>query len=132
MPFRERGIYVILLLGTIGLGLLSRSGTVPASSFFGQYSGDTLWAMAAYWLVGTLMPRHPTWLRLLLTFIFCFSIEISQLYHTDWIDQLRSYRLGGLILGFHFLWSDLVCYFVGSLLAALIDNQWLYKTHAPS
>ena len=44
---------------------------------------------------------------------FSYGIEISQLYHAPWIDALRAYSLGGLILGFGFLWSDLVCYSVG-------------------
>ena len=45
--------------------------------------------------------------------LFSYGIEISQLYHAPWIDTLRANRLGGLILGFEFLWSDLVCYTMG-------------------
>ena len=37
----------------------------------------------------------------------------SVLYHTPWIDSIRQTTLGGLILGFGFLWSDLACYAVG-------------------
>ena len=45
--------------------------------------------------------------------LFSFAIELSQFYHSSWIDSLRSYPPGGLILGFGFLWSDLVCYTIG-------------------
>jgi hypothetical protein len=41
---------------------------------------------------------------------FSVCIEVSQLYHTPWLDAIRNMPLGGLILGFTFVWSDLVCY----------------------
>jgi hypothetical protein len=40
---------------------------------------------------------------------FAWAIELSQLYHAPGIEALRHTRLGGLVLGFGFLWSDLVC-----------------------
>ena len=46
---------------------------------------------------------------------FSFVMELSQLYHSPWIDSLRQTRLGGLILGSDFLWIDLVRYSVGVL-----------------
>ena len=49
-------------------------------------------------------------------------IEISQLYHAPWIDSIRATTLGGLILGFGFLWSDLICYTVGIVIGAIIDK----------
>ena len=53
--------------------------------------------------------------------ILSYSIEISQLYHAAWIDAIRNTTLGGLILGFGFLWSDLVCYTIGIIVGAIID-----------
>ena len=50
-----------------------------------------------------------------------YSIEISQLYHAPWIDAIRNTILGGLILGFGFLWSDLVCYTIGIIIGIIID-----------
>ena len=52
---------------------------------------------------------------------FSFAIEFSQLYQADWINALRRTTLGGLILGYGFLWSDLVCYTVGILIGAGIE-----------
>ena len=45
--------------------------------------------------------------------ILSIAVELSQLYHAPWIDSIRQTTLGGLILGFGFLWSDLACYAVG-------------------
>ncbi len=52
---------------------------------------------------------------------FAVAIEISQLYHDPWIDAIRQTTLGGLILGFGFLWSDLACYAVGVGLGVMIE-----------
>jgi hypothetical protein len=43
------------------------------------------------------------------------------LYHAGWIDAIRATRLGGLILGYGFLWSDLVCYAAGVGLGAILE-----------
>ncbi|WP_373330910.1 ribosomal maturation YjgA family protein [Salmonirosea aquatica] len=59
--------------------------------------------------------------------LVCYCIELSQLYQADWINTLRSTRLGGLVLGFGFLWSDLVCYFVGTLLGVGLEYVFLKR-----
>jgi hypothetical protein len=52
---------------------------------------------------------------------FSVAVEISQLYHAPWIDSIRQSTIGGLILGFGFLWSDLACYALGVGLGVMID-----------
>ena len=49
------------------------------------------------------------------------AVEVSQLYHAPWIDAIRGTTAGALVLGFGFLWSDLVCYVVGVALAGTLD-----------
>ena len=49
------------------------------------------------------------------------AVELSQLYHAPWIDSIRHTTIGGLILGFGFLWSDLACYSLGVGLGVLIE-----------
>jgi Protein of unknown function (DUF2809) len=43
--------------------------------------------------------------------------EVSQLWHTPWLDAIRHTTVGRLMLGLGFLWSDLVCYAVGTIIA---------------
>ena len=52
---------------------------------------------------------------------FSLMIELSQLYHAPWIDAIRRTRLGGLVLGYGFLWSDLACYAVGVVCGAFAE-----------
>jgi hypothetical protein len=56
---------------------------------------------------------------------FSIAIELSQLYHAPWIDSIRHTTLGGLILGFDFVWSDLVCYAVGVGIGVLMTSPCL-------
>lgn len=57
----------------------------------------------------------------IISLAFCFSIEISQLYHAEWIDQIRDTSLGGLVLGYGFLWSDIAAYTLGVSSCAAIE-----------
>lgn len=50
------------------------------------------------------------------------AVECSQLYHAPWIDAIRDTRFGALVLGSGFLWTDLLCYAVGVVIAATIDR----------
>jgi hypothetical protein len=111
---RGRYLRILLLLTVIALGLWSRTLMfLSISPFAAQYAGDMLWALAIFLLLGILFPRKRTLHIALLALLIAFSIEASQLYHAPWIDAIRSTRLGGLILGYGFLWSDLVCYSCG-------------------
>lgn len=118
MKTRSRIIYLILLIGTVALGLASRRYSF-LPSFVHLYIGDALWGLMVFFIFGFLFPKQST-LRLAL-FALCFSymIEFSQIYHAPWIDSIRHTRLGGLVLGFGFLWSDLVAYVAGISLGAL-------------
>ena len=120
MPIpRNRIQYFFLIIGTIGLGLASRSSFIPSLVY--PYLGDVLYAVMIYFIIGFLLPKASSFNVAVLCGLVCFSIELSQLYQAAWINEIRSTRLGGLVLGFGFLWSDLVCYLVGTLAGVGLD-----------
>ena len=123
---RNRVIYLILIVITIILGLLSRkvSGLPEIAS---AYSGDVLWAMMVFFIIAFIFNNKSTIFIISWAIIFSYSIEISQLYHAPWIDTIRNTTLGAFVLGFGFLWSDLVCYTVGVITGAIIDRLINYK-----
>ncbi len=88
-----------------------------------------LWALMVFLGFALLFNRQPTKIIALMTGLFSFGIEFSQLYHAPWIDAVRATRLGGLVLGFGFLWTDLLCYSVGILIGSLIDSQLKASGH---
>lgn len=107
---------------TLVIGLLSRSQPALDApllpDWLKAYAGDSLWAIAVYWAIAFLKPDTSIRLITATALVFCFTIELSQLCRADWLLQLRSYRLGGWVLGHGFLWSDLLCYSIGILFAA--------------
>ena len=113
--FRTRNPLVQLALIALAaiLGIGSRRYAHALPGFIAAYAGDTLWALAAFLGFGLILPRASTRTVALLAMAFSVAIELSQLYHAPWIDSIRHTTLGGLILGFGFLWSDLACYAAG-------------------
>ncbi|MDP3387557.1 MAG: DUF2809 domain-containing protein [Eubacteriales bacterium] len=126
---RNRIIYGVLILLTIVLGLCSRTYSDNLPYWIGAYSGDTLWGLMIFLMIGFLFTvmktRHVAVISILLTFI----IETSQLYHALWIDAIRRTLIGGLILGYGFLWSDLICYTIGILIGVLIEKFLCISFH---
>lgn len=118
---KKRIIYLFITLIVMLLGLASRKYMSLFPSSIAPYIGDALWAMMVYFGFRFLLPNQSTFKSLLLAFIFSFGIESSQLYQADWINEIRSTTLGGLILGYGFLYQDLISYTIGILLAALLE-----------
>ena len=111
------------LLGlTVILGIGSRRSAHALPGFIAAYAGDTLWALAAFLGFGLILPRTSTRTVALLAMAFSVLIELSQLYHAPWLDSIRHTTLGGLILGFGFLWSDLACYAAGVGLGVILER----------
>jgi hypothetical protein len=118
---RRRFAWLALLAVTILLGLGSRRFGARLPNFVAAYAGDTLWATAAFLGIGLALTRASTGRVALLAMIFSVAVEVGQLYKAPWIDTIRRTTLGGLVLGFDFLWSDLACYAVGVGMGILIE-----------
>lgn len=117
---RNRWIYLILTLSVMVMGLLSRKvDGLPL--VIEKYSGDILWALMVYLGIAFLFNKQSIKIVAFITFLFSWGIEVSQLYHAPWIDAIRHTTLGGLVLGYGFLWSDLVCYGIGIAIGIGID-----------
>jgi hypothetical protein len=120
---RPRLPYIALALGTIALGLLvhlhGRPFLRPVAR---DVVGDLLYAVMIVWCIGALAPRTSFWFRGLVALVFCFAIELSQLYHGPGIDSLRATLLGHLVLGSSFDWRDLGVYTAGTLAAILTER----------
>ena len=116
---RRRLIYIFLVITTIVIGLLSRADFIPILIY--PYLGDVLYALMVFFLLGLLFPSMPSIKLTLFAIIICFLIELSQLYQADWINAIRNTRFGGLLLGYGFLWSDLISYLIGGLLGFSIE-----------
>ena len=112
--------YFILILLVMILGIVSRKiSNIPL------FIGDVLYAVLIYFGLRFLFINLKTYKTFLLSLLFCFGIEILQLVQIDWLIAIRKTTLGHYILGEGFLWLDLLCYIIGTLLAFLIDWKFI-------
>ncbi len=122
MPInRNRLLYAGLTAAAVVAGLASRQ-FFGGSPFVRAYVGDALWALMVFFGIGLLFVRWSTTTVALAALLFSFGIEFSQLYHAPWIDALRHTRLGGLALGFGFVWSDLLSYSAGVVVGVAVER----------
>ena len=112
--------YFISILLILILGILSRKiSGIPL------FIGDILYAVLIYFGFRFLIMDSKKLTSLLLSLLFCFGIEILQLVQIDWLIAIRKTTLGHYVLGVGFLWLDLLCYIIGTLLAFLIDWKFV-------
>jgi glycopeptide antibiotics resistance protein len=117
-----RKMYFGAVVLTILLGLASRKYSHLLFSFFAENAGDALWAMMVYFGFRFLLVNKSMITAFLLSFLFSFGIEFSQLYQADWMNQIRGTLLGALILGKGFLHVDLIRYSTGIVIAYSLDR----------
>lgn len=118
---RNRWIYAAVTILIMVLGLGSRAFSNVLHNTINTYLGDSLWAAMIFTGCGFLFQKMKTMLTGIISLSFCFIIEISQLYHAEWIDRIRDTSLGGLVLGYGFLWSDIEAYTIGIAFCAAIE-----------
>jgi uncharacterized protein DUF2809 len=123
LPPRSRARTLAAIVLLIVLGLASRRWAHALPHFVAEYAGDTLWAAMIFELAALFRPSARTGYLLLAAWLVSVGVEVTQLYHSPWVDAVRGTRLGGLVLGYGFLWSDVVCYTAGVTGAALLDYR---------
>ena len=116
----NRKNYFITILLVLILGILSRKiSGIPL------LIGDVLYAVLIYFGMRFLFIHLKTHKTFLVSLLFCFSIEVLQLVQIGWLIAIRKTTLGHYILGEGFLWSDLLCYVIGTLIAFIIDWKFI-------
>jgi hypothetical protein len=122
---KTRRVYLAAALLTMVLGLLSRKYAAQLPSFAAEHAGDALWEAMIYCGVRVLFVRRSRHVASLLSLMFCYAIELSQLYQAHWIVSIRNTLVGGLILGKGFLTADLIRYTAGVAAAYCVDRAVL-------
>ena len=121
---RNRSAYALLLGLTIILGLASRKFSFLLPFWLAKNAGDVLYAVMAFWLAALLFPRLSTLRAALAAGLFCFGIEFLKFSHAPWLVAARHSRAGALVFGVGFHWSNLACYALGVLAAALVERAF--------
>jgi Protein of unknown function (DUF2809) len=120
-PARAR--WGALALACVPLGLATRPLKRQYEAL-GSALGDALWALLVFALVGVAFPRWSLAWRAALALGIAVLVEVSQLWHTPWLEALRHNTLGALAIGGSFSFGDLGCYAAGIAGGCLLD-RWL-------
>lgn len=112
--------YFFIVLLIIAIGILSRK--TPLIPLF---VGDICYAILLFFIVRLLRPKTKTARTALLSLLFCYAIEAFQGVPSEALIPIRKSLFGRYVLGQGFLWSDLLCYTFGVVIAVLLD--WVYR-----
>jgi len=124
---KRRVTYAVLLLITIGAGLVWRMVPLGLSPFWFKYGGSALWAMALHWLVAACLPRLSAAGLSFLAGVVAAVVEFSRLWQVAAVDAFRLTLAGRLLLGRFFSLKNIVAYWLAIALAALLD-RWLVRS----
>ncbi|MDK1286803.1 DUF2809 domain-containing protein [Pseudoalteromonas umbrosa] len=128
---KVHGLYVVLTILTMSLGLVTRTSMLDFPQWVHLYLGDCLWALMVFWLICTLKPKFTNMQLAMIALLFAYTIEFSQLYQGDWLNTIRHTKLGGLVFGFGFKVSDLVSYTLGIGFGVFIKQALLDQKIKP-
>lgn len=110
----------LLFAFCIWLALTTRSHASFFHPLIVQYGGDVIWAASFLFLLRGIFIRKREWKLALICFALGVLDEFSQLLYFDWIVAIRQTYIGRLMLGVGFLWSDIICYAIGTVIAFLL------------
>jgi hypothetical protein len=115
-------IYLLIMVMITAFGLPARTVQDQLPTWYVLYFGDYLWAMLLFFIFSLTLRNMSTFKVAITTLLFTYIIEISQLFHPQWLNYLRSIKLCALVLGYGFLWSDIVAYTLGISTGALVER----------
>ena len=121
---RTRWKYALAAAAVVGVGVFCREirGSLDGLARDAiERAAEGLWAVLYFLLVAIVRPRWPTPSVAAVSLAIVVAIEFSQLIQTDWMNALRGYPLGRLMLGTTFLWADLFSLVAATLLAAVVE-----------
>ena len=116
---------LLLLLITIPIGLAIRLLPLGLPWFLYKYLGSTLWAVALYWFLATLLPKLRPTAVAAIAIIIATLLELSRLLPITPIDAFRLTFAGKVLLGRYFSIRNIAAYLLAITLAATLDHLFL-------
>jgi hypothetical protein len=114
---------LILLLITIPIGLAVRLLPLHLPWFLYKYLGSTLWAVALYWFLATLLPKLRPRALATIAILIATVLEFSRLIPIAPIDAFRLTFAGKILLGRYFSLKNIAAYILAIALTAALDSS---------
>ncbi|MEO0480306.1 MAG: DUF2809 domain-containing protein [Planctomycetota bacterium] len=113
---------VVASVLVVGLGLGTRSYEGPLGEWGRASGGGVFYVVLLALLPALVVPSWTRtsagrWFLALSATALSILVELSQLWHTPWLDELRQTRVGALALGSRFSELDLIAYPLGGLVS---------------
>lgn len=118
--WKRRIVYFLLFVFCTWLALATRLHKEYFHPLIVTYGGDIIWAGMFLFLLRIFFTKTTLWKLVLFNYLLGVADECSQLITAPWFVAIRQTKLGKLMLGVGFVWSDLMCYAIGTLLAWMI------------
>lgn len=117
---KRRIIYLLLFVFCTWLALATRQHKQYFHPLVVTYGGDIIWAGMFLFLLRIFFSKIQLWKLVVFNYVLGVADECSQLITAPWFVAIRQTKIGKLMLGVGFVWSDLVCFAIGTLLAWLV------------
>lgn len=115
---------LLFLLFLIPLGFSTKFYSGFAELWVNNSLGGVLYVIFFAILFSIIIPQIRSWKISLFVFSMTSFIEILQLWHPPFLEQIRSNFFGRTLLGNCFVWSDFFYYFIGMILAVFLLHFW--------
>jgi len=122
---------LLILLITIPIGLAVRLLPLHLPWFLYKYLGSTLWAIALYWFLATLLPKLRPRAIATIAILIAILLELSRLIPIAPIDAFRQTFAGMIFLGRYFSLKNIAAYILAIALAATADHFFIESTSKP-
>lgn len=116
----KRWLYAVLIIIIIPLGLATRWRQQYFPPIIDTYGGDVFAATCIFFGCRFVCVRWTLLKVACLSFLVSVLDEVQQLYQAPWAVQFRNITTVGILLGHRFVWSDIVCYAVGTLIGWIV------------
>jgi hypothetical protein len=117
-----------LLIITIPIGLAVRLLPLHLPWFLYKYLGSTLWAIALYWFLATLLPKLRPRALATIAILIATLLELSRLIPIVPIDAFRETFAGKILLGRYFSLKNIAAYLLAIALTATLDHLFLARS----
>ncbi len=114
MKSRKRIILILWILVITPIGFLTKAYHGPAAHWVNDSLSGALYVIFWCWVVAFFAPGVHA--RNIAFWVFGTTslLEVAQLWHPPFLQYLRSFYLGKVILGTTFAWSDFFYYAIGA------------------
>ncbi len=116
---------ILSILIVMPLGFATKFYHGPGAGVVNGSVGDSLYVVFWCLVVRWFFPSVRSGKICLLVLLATCAIEFSQLWQLPFLQWIRSYFMGRIILGTTFDWEDFLWYFAG----AGVGWLWLRKLH---